>query len=92
MDAFVDASAQAISHPKKQNSNDLARRRLTGEHGHCGPLVTWLQSKKQRAGFLCVLFSTTLGGRLEGNRRRVIWTVDESQGFSQTPHGCAVDL
>ncbi len=66
--------------------------RSTGEHGQCGLAVSWLQSKKQLAGFLDVLFGTTLGGRLEGNRSRMIRSADENQSFSQAPHGCTVDL
>ena len=58
----------------------------------CGPAVSWLQFEKQRAGFLDVSFGTTLGGRLEGNRRRMIRPADEIQGFPQAAHGFTVDL
>ncbi len=77
---------------KKCNRYDPARHRSIGEHGQCGPAVSRLQPKKQRAGFLDILFGTTLGGRLEGNRSRMIRSTDESQSFSQAPHGCTVDL
>jgi hypothetical protein len=47
------------------------------EHSQCRPAVSWFQSQKQRARILDVSHGTTLGGRLQGNRSRMIWTADE---------------
>src|SRR6185312_4120960 len=60
------------------------------EHSQCRPAVSRFQSQKQRARVLDVSLGTTLGGRLQGNRSRMIWTADENQGFGQAPYGCAV--
>jgi hypothetical protein len=38
-----------------------------------------------------VSLGTTLSGRLQGNRSRMVWTADENQSFGQAPHGCAVE-
>ena len=67
--------------PNDATNDPAARRRSIGEHGQCRPAVSRLQSKKQRAGFLDVSFGTTLGGRLEGNRGRMIRSADENQGI-----------
>ncbi len=77
---------------KKNNSNNLARCRSIGEHGQCDLAGSRLQAKKQFAGLRDVLCGTTLGSRLEGNRSRIIRSADESQSFSQAPHGGMVDL
>ncbi len=78
--------------PIERNSDDPTRRRSTGEHDQCGPAVSRLQPEKRRAGFLDVLFGTTLGGRPEGDRSRMIRTADENQSLGQAPHRCTVDL
>ncbi len=88
--AWIDA--ETVLTVSNQSGYVTMPRRSIGEHGQCSPAVSRLQSKKQRAGFLDVLFGTTLGGRLEGNRSRMIRPTDKFQSFSQAPHGCVVDL
>ncbi len=73
-----NARAEALGRQVGPNRNDPARRRSIGEHDQCGLAVSRLQSKKQRAGFLDFLFGTTLGGRPERNRSRMIRSANEN--------------
>src|SRR4029453_12215881 len=80
---------RADSLPQPPRLAPPAARSLV-EHSQCRPAVSRFQSQKQRARILDVSLGTTLGGRLQGNRSRMIWTADENQGFGQAPYGCAV--
>ena len=79
-------SMEIVRASPHQSVNVTRPCQLIGEHGQCSPTVSRLQSKKQRTGFLDVLFGTTLGGGLEGNRRQLIRPTDESHSFSQASH------
>ena len=61
------------------------------QHGQCRAAISGFQSQEQRAGILDVTLRTALGGRLEGNRRRMVRAANEHQGFRQAPHGRLVD-